>query len=224
MMLLGHYVRISWWSNKRTLAQLSRIELCNCHRQHSRHPNPVDFFHLQSLSGDVAVVFIHVILGLPHVLCLTLFPPYFPFYLCLVPRPNVDSCFSGDTPSMHFSSAQVWRNQCRQRQGISHSVRTDESYIISQLYRAIQYFSRVLAWYLLFKGKTDQAARWSALKNHLALARKRAQRPRLNSQFGANDSHQSCASESLWNTYKLPYVLHRHQALLGNNSPPSADK
>lgn len=41
-----------------------------------------------------------------------------------------------------------------------------------KLYRAIQYFSRVLAWYLLFKGKTDQAARWSALKNHLALARK----------------------------------------------------
>lgn len=39
-------------------------------------------------------------------------------------------------------------------------------------YRAVQYFARFVAWYLLSKGKTVDAARWNALKSHLALARK----------------------------------------------------
>ncbi|KAH7883706.1 peroxisomal biogenesis factor 11 [Phlebopus sp. FC_14] len=41
-----------------------------------------------------------------------------------------------------------------------------------KLYRTVQYFSRFLAWYLLFRGNKAQAARWTALKNHLALGRK----------------------------------------------------
>jgi len=39
-------------------------------------------------------------------------------------------------------------------------------------YRAVQYFARFLAWYLLSRGKKIDAARWNALKNHLALGRK----------------------------------------------------
>ncbi|KAI0348679.1 peroxisomal biogenesis factor [Trametopsis cervina] len=39
-------------------------------------------------------------------------------------------------------------------------------------YRAVQYFSRFLAWYLLARGNKIDAARWNALKNHLALGRK----------------------------------------------------
>jgi len=41
-----------------------------------------------------------------------------------------------------------------------------------KLYRAIQYFARLLAWLLLNRGYKIQAARWTALKAHLALARK----------------------------------------------------
>ncbi|KAI6044947.1 peroxisomal biogenesis factor 11 [Pisolithus marmoratus] len=41
-----------------------------------------------------------------------------------------------------------------------------------KLYRAIQYFSRFLAWYLQSRGQKLEATRWTALKNHLALARK----------------------------------------------------
>ncbi|KIJ68317.1 hypothetical protein HYDPIDRAFT_124671 [Hydnomerulius pinastri MD-312] len=41
-----------------------------------------------------------------------------------------------------------------------------------KLYRTVQYFSRFLAWFLLSKGDKLQAARWNALKNHLALGRK----------------------------------------------------
>ncbi|KAH7909114.1 peroxisomal biogenesis factor 11 [Hygrophoropsis aurantiaca] len=41
-----------------------------------------------------------------------------------------------------------------------------------KLYRTVQYFSRFLAWYLLSRGDKAQAARWTALKNHLALGRK----------------------------------------------------
>ena len=41
-----------------------------------------------------------------------------------------------------------------------------------QTYRAVQYFSRFLAWYLLSNGHKIEAARWNALKNHLALGRK----------------------------------------------------
>ncbi|KAH8100602.1 peroxisomal biogenesis factor 11 [Cristinia sonorae] len=41
-----------------------------------------------------------------------------------------------------------------------------------KLYRAIQYFARFFAWVLLNRGYKIQAARWNALKGHLALARK----------------------------------------------------
>jgi len=41
-----------------------------------------------------------------------------------------------------------------------------------KLYRTIQYFSRFLTWFLLSRGDKPQAARWNALKNHLALGRK----------------------------------------------------
>jgi peroxin-11B len=39
-------------------------------------------------------------------------------------------------------------------------------------YRAIQYFSRFLAWFLLRRGKVNEAARWEALKNAMASCRK----------------------------------------------------
>ncbi|KAF8912784.1 peroxisomal biogenesis factor 11 [Gymnopilus junonius] len=39
-------------------------------------------------------------------------------------------------------------------------------------YRAVQYFSRFYAWYLLRNGDKVEAARWSALKGHLGTARK----------------------------------------------------
>ncbi|KAJ3558037.1 hypothetical protein NM688_g1146 [Phlebia brevispora] len=39
-------------------------------------------------------------------------------------------------------------------------------------YRAVQYFSRFLAWYLLSRGYKIEAARWNTLKSHLALGRK----------------------------------------------------
>jgi len=39
-------------------------------------------------------------------------------------------------------------------------------------YRAIQYLARFLAWHLLSKGDKLDAARWTALKSHLATARK----------------------------------------------------
>ncbi|KAJ3936340.1 MAG: peroxisomal biogenesis factor 11 [Lentinula lateritia] len=39
-------------------------------------------------------------------------------------------------------------------------------------YRAIQYFARFYAWFLLRKGDKEAAARWNALKIHLATARK----------------------------------------------------
>ncbi|KIP12609.1 hypothetical protein PHLGIDRAFT_27380 [Phlebiopsis gigantea 11061_1 CR5-6] len=39
-------------------------------------------------------------------------------------------------------------------------------------YRAVQYFARFLAWLLLSRGYKIEAARWNALKNHLALGRK----------------------------------------------------
>ncbi|KAI0778034.1 peroxisomal biogenesis factor [Trametes elegans] len=41
-----------------------------------------------------------------------------------------------------------------------------------KLYRAVQYFSRFFAWFLLSRGYKIQAARWDALKSHLALGRK----------------------------------------------------
>ncbi|KAI0735331.1 peroxisomal biogenesis factor [Earliella scabrosa] len=41
-----------------------------------------------------------------------------------------------------------------------------------KLYRGIQYFARFFAWLLLSRGYKIQAARWDALKSHLALGRK----------------------------------------------------
>jgi len=41
-----------------------------------------------------------------------------------------------------------------------------------KLYRTVQYFSRFIAWFLLSRGNKAEAARWNALKNHLALGRK----------------------------------------------------
>ncbi|OCH96548.1 peroxisomal biogenesis factor [Obba rivulosa] len=41
-----------------------------------------------------------------------------------------------------------------------------------KLYRAVQYFARFLAWFLLSREYKIEAARWNALKSHLALARK----------------------------------------------------
>lgn len=41
-----------------------------------------------------------------------------------------------------------------------------------KLYRTVQYFARFLAWYLQSRGQNLQATRWTALKSHLALARK----------------------------------------------------
>ena len=42
-----------------------------------------------------------------------------------------------------------------------------------QTYRAVQYFARFLAWYLLSRGHKIEGARWNTLKSHLALGRKR---------------------------------------------------
>jgi len=39
-------------------------------------------------------------------------------------------------------------------------------------YRALQYFARFLAWYLIARGQHAPAAKYNALKSHLALARK----------------------------------------------------
>ena len=44
---------------------------------------------------------------------------------------------------------------------------------LPQVCRAVQYFARFFAWLLLSRGYKIQAARWDALKAHLALGRKR---------------------------------------------------
>jgi len=41
-----------------------------------------------------------------------------------------------------------------------------------KVYRAIQYFARFFAWYLISRGYNVEAARWTALKNHLGTGRK----------------------------------------------------
>jgi len=48
---------------------------------------------------------------------------------------------------------------------------------MDQTYRAVQYFARFYAWYLLNKGDKTDAARWTALKSHLGTARKRMRLP-----------------------------------------------
>lgn len=63
---------------------------------------------------------------------------------------------------------------CREGQGTQTPFEPPLSptYISLQTYRAIQYFARFLAWLLLSRGHKIEAARWNALKNHLALGRK----------------------------------------------------
>jgi len=41
-----------------------------------------------------------------------------------------------------------------------------------KVYRAVQFFARFLAWFLTDKGFPTEAARWNALKTHLAIGRK----------------------------------------------------
>ncbi|EIM92657.1 peroxisomal biogenesis factor 11 [Stereum hirsutum FP-91666 SS1] len=41
-----------------------------------------------------------------------------------------------------------------------------------KVYRAVQYFARFFAWYLLSRGYKLEASRWNALKGHLATGRK----------------------------------------------------
>ncbi|TFY83777.1 hypothetical protein EWM64_g243 [Hericium alpestre] len=41
-----------------------------------------------------------------------------------------------------------------------------------KIYRAVQYFSRFFAWYLISRGLKLDAVRWNSLKSHLALGRK----------------------------------------------------
>ncbi|RPD81847.1 peroxisomal biogenesis factor [Lentinus tigrinus ALCF2SS1-7] len=63
-------------------------------------------------------------------------------------------------------------------QVVLHPVTTHSLKVLSttigrdKLYRAIQYFARFFAWLLLSRGYKVQAARWNALKSHLALGRK----------------------------------------------------
>lgn len=74
----------------------------------------------------------------------------------------------------------------------------------TQLYRAIQYLARFLAWLFLARGNVPEAARWNALKSHLALARKRECPP-----HPSPSSHrpQSCVSGSPSNTSRPPSAL-----------------
>ncbi|KAI0724401.1 peroxisomal biogenesis factor [Cerioporus squamosus] len=63
-------------------------------------------------------------------------------------------------------------------QVVLHPVTTQSLKVLSttlgrdKLYRGIQYFARFFAWLLLSRGYKIQAARWDALKSHLALGRK----------------------------------------------------
>ncbi|TDL28390.1 peroxisomal biogenesis factor 11 [Rickenella mellea] len=60
-----------------------------------------------------------------------------------------------------------------------------------KLYRAVQYFSRFLAWFLVTRGYTVQGARWNALKNALASGRKlmRLAKPLEHLQAALKASH-----------------------------------
>lgn len=44
--------------------------------------------------------------------------------------------------------------------------------VVTQIYRFIQYFSRLIAWYLLRSGNKDTALRFDGLKSGLAGGRK----------------------------------------------------
>ncbi|OBZ78811.1 Peroxisomal membrane protein PMP30B [Grifola frondosa] len=56
---------------------------------------------------------------------------------------------------------------------VSHSLKVLSTTLgRDKTYRAVQYFSRFFAWLLITRGYKIQAARWNALKSHLALGRK----------------------------------------------------
>lgn len=89
---------------------------------------------------------------------------------CVPSRPP-----SGDLPV--YACAEYYP---RKGQGMTSSNRTptserptDTLVGIVQVYRGVQYFARFFAWLLLSRGYKIQAARWDALKSHLALGRKR---------------------------------------------------
>ncbi|BFZ57619.1 hypothetical protein PYCC9005_004672 [Savitreella phatthalungensis] len=70
-----------------------------------------------------------------------------------------------------------------------------------KIYRAVQYWSRFYAWYLLRKGKTpDVIAPWAALKSHLALSRKLM-------RVGKNVEHLKAASLLIQEAGKTDPIL-----------------
>ena len=62
-----------------------------------------------------------------------------------------------------------------------------------QVYRAIQNFARFYAWLLLSSNGKADAAKWNALKSHLALGRKRALLHLTTSSQSALTSHPHSA-------------------------------
>lgn len=70
-----------------------------------------------------------------------------------------------------------------------------------KVYRAVQYWSRFYAWYLLRTGKTpDVIAPWAALKSHLALSRKLM-------RIGKNVEHLKAASLLIQESAKTDPIL-----------------
>ena len=67
-------------------------------------------------------------------------------------------------------STTVGRDKVRMQSFVLESV----IYISFKVYRAIQNFARFYAWLLLSSNGKSDAAKWNALKSHLALGRKRA--------------------------------------------------
>ncbi|KAF9452650.1 peroxisomal biogenesis factor 11 [Macrolepiota fuliginosa MF-IS2] len=56
---------------------------------------------------------------------------------------------------------------------VSHSLKYGGTTLgRDKAYRALQYFARFYAWYLLTKGNKEEASRWANLKTHLGTARK----------------------------------------------------
>ncbi|KAI0702502.1 peroxisomal biogenesis factor [Cytidiella melzeri] len=64
-------------------------------------------------------------------------------------------------------SLKVWSTTLGRDKARLRSLTHDFSFT-----HTVQYFARFLAWFLLARGKKVDAARWNALKNHLALGRK----------------------------------------------------
>ena len=58
---------------------------------------------------------------------------------------------------------------------LSHSLRVLGTTLgREKAYRAVQYWSRILAWFFQRSGLQSEAARWNALKNAMATCRKSA--------------------------------------------------